>query len=85
MLVVPQLGGNEDVLTLEARDLSESLLDALGDLLLVLVDLGQVEMAVAGLESLEHAGTDLAGLGLPGAVAQEGDLVAGAEGSGLSK
>lgn len=37
MLSVPQLGGDEDVFTLEARDVLESTLDALGDFFLVLI------------------------------------------------
>lgn len=81
---VPQLGGDEDVLTLQAGDVGEGLLDALADLLLVTVDLGQVEVAVASLQGLVDTGADLTGGGLPGAVAQEGDLVAGAESGGLS-
>lgn len=52
--IVPQLGGDEDVLALEAEFL-QALVQALGDLLLVLVDLGQVEVAVASLEGLVDA------------------------------
>lgn len=37
VLRIPQLGGDEDILTLEARNLGERLLDALGNFLLVLV------------------------------------------------
>lgn len=40
--LVPQLRGDEDVLTLEAGDVSKSLLQTLTNLGLVLVDLGQV-------------------------------------------
>lgn len=83
--VVPQLGGDEDVLTAETGDLLEGLLDTLGDLLLVLVDLGQVEVTVAGLEGLVDTGTDLTRGGLPGTVAQSGDLGPGVEGGGLSE
>lgn len=61
---------DEDVLALEAGDLLESLLDTLADLNLVAVHLGEIEMAVAGLESLVDALADLARGGLPGAVAQ---------------
>lgn len=82
--VVPQLGGDEDVFALQAGDLSEGLLDALADLLLVAVDLGKIEVAVANLEGLEDAGADFARGSLPGAVAELGDLVAGVEGDGLS-
>lgn len=81
---VPQLGGDEDVLALQAGHLSQSLLDALADLLLVGVDLGQVEVAVANLEGLVDTGANLARAGLPGAVADLGDLVAGVEGDGSS-
>ena len=65
VLVVPQLGGDEEVLALEAGDLSEGLLHAIGDLLLVLIDLGEIEVLVAGLEGLVDAGGDLTGGGLP--------------------
>lgn len=84
MLVVPELRGDEDVLALQARDFGQGLLEALGYLDLVLIDLGQVQVAVADLEGLVHAVLDLAGGSLPGAVSQEGDRVAGAEGGGLS-
>lgn len=40
--LVPQLRGDEDVLTLEAGDVSKSLLQTLTNLGLVLIDLGQV-------------------------------------------
>lgn len=83
--VVPELGGDEDVLALQAGDVVEGLLDALGDLGLVLVDLGQVEVAVAGLEGLVDAGANLARRGLPGAVAEGWDLVARGEGESLSE
>lgn len=85
VLVVPELGGDENVLALEAGDLGEGLLETLADLALVLVDLGQVEVAVAGLEGLVDAGADLAGGRLPGAVADDGDLVARVEGDGSSE
>lgn len=67
--VVPQLGGDEEVLALEAK-LLDALVQALGDLLLVLVDLGQVEVPVAGLERLVDADRDLTRLGLPCSVAE---------------
>lgn len=65
MLVVPELGGDEEVLALEAGDLSKGLLHALGDLLLVLVDLGEIEVLVTGLEGLVDADGHLTGGGLP--------------------
>lgn len=70
VVVVPQLGSDPDVLTLEAGDLGEGLLDTLGDLGLVLVDLGEIEVTVAGLEGLVDTDGDFAGGGLPGAVSQ---------------
>lgn len=85
VLVVPELGGDEDILALQAGNLSESLLETLADLALVLVDLGQVEVTVAGLEGLVDAGADLAGGRLPGSVADDGDLVARVESDGSSE
>lgn len=85
VVVVPKLGGDEDVLALQAGDLSQGTLQALANLLLVLVDLGQVEVAVSGLEGLVDAGADLAGGGLPGAVAKGGNLGTGVERDGLSE
>lgn len=80
VLVVPELAGDEDVLTLEAGDIVESLLDALADLTLVLVDLGKIEVAVASLEGLVDTVADLTWGSLPGAVADLGHLVARVEG-----
>ncbi|KAI6776858.1 hypothetical protein HG530_000803 [Fusarium avenaceum] len=80
VLVVPELSSDEDVLTLEAIDLADSLLDTLTNLTLVLVDLGEIEVAVAGLEGLVDTVANLAGGSLPGAVADLGDLVARVEG-----
>lgn len=59
--VVPQLGSDEQVLTLDAEFL-DALVQTLGDLLLVLVDLGQVEVAVAGLQGLVDTDGHLTGL-----------------------
>jgi hypothetical protein len=43
VLGVPELGCDEDVLTLEVRDLAaEGLLESLSDLLLVAIDLGEI-------------------------------------------
>lgn len=67
MAVVPQLRGDEDVLALDSKVL-QALVQALGNLLLVLVDLGEVEVAVAGLEGLVDADGDLTGGRLPGAI-----------------
>jgi hypothetical protein len=51
VIVVPELGGDEDVLALH-QTLGDGALDALASLLLVLVVVGTVEQAVAGLDGL---------------------------------
>jgi hypothetical protein len=63
VLRVPELGGDEDVLTLNA--LAESSLEGVGNLLLVAVDLGKIDVLVTGLEGLVDGGLDLTGLSLP--------------------
>ena len=63
VLGVPELGCDEEILTLDA--LSESLLESLSDLLLVAVDLSKINVLVAGLEGLVDGGLNLTGLGLP--------------------
>jgi len=63
VLRVPELRCDEDVLTLNA--LGESLLECLGNLLLVAVDLGQINVLVASLEGLVDGGLNLTRLGLP--------------------
>lgn len=85
VLVIPQLGGDEDVLSLQAGNISECALDALADFLLVAVDLGQVKVTVADLESLIDTVADLAGSGLPGAVPNTGDGMARVESDGLAE
>ncbi|KAI6749377.1 hypothetical protein HG530_015216 [Fusarium avenaceum] len=52
-------------------DLSKRLLQGLGDLRLVAVDLSQVQVSVADLEGLVDTLADLTGRGLPCAVSQE--------------
>lgn len=71
VLRVPELGSDEDILSLEARDLSKGLLQGLGDLRLVSVDLGEIQVSVSNLEGLVDTLTDLTGGGLPCAVSQE--------------
>ena len=63
VLRVPELGCDEEVLTLDA--LAESLLEGLSNLLLVAVDLGKINVLVASLESLVDGGLNLTGLSLP--------------------
>lgn len=70
VLGVPQLGGDEEILALQTRNILVGALDAGSNLALVLVDGGQVEMTVAGLERLVDGLTDLTGFGLPGTKAQ---------------
>lgn len=63
VLRVPELGCDEEVLALDA--LAEGPLESLSDLLLVAIDLGKINVLVAGLESLVNGGLDLTGLSLP--------------------
>lgn len=63
VLRVPELGGDEEVLTLDA--LAEGSLEGVGNLLLVAVDLGKIDVLVAGLEGLVNGGLNLTGLSLP--------------------
>jgi hypothetical protein len=63
VLRVPELGCDKEVLALDT--LAEGPLESLGDLLLVAIDLGKINVLVAGLESLVNGGLDLTGLGLP--------------------
>lgn len=72
--VVPQLGGDEKVLSLETKVL-QALVETLSDLLLVLVDLGQIKVTVSGLQGLVDADGNLTGLGLPGAVAESAVVI----------
>ena len=51
---------NEEILPLEARDILVGALDAGGDFALVLVDGGQIQMAVSCLEGLIDSLTNLA-------------------------
>lgn len=76
MLVVPELGGDEDVLTLQAGNIGQPSLDALTDFFLVAIDLGQVKVAVSGLESLVDAVAHLSRSSLPSAVSNARDGMA---------
>lgn len=69
VLGIPQLGGDEDILALQPRDILVGAFDTRGNLSLILVDGGQVEMTVAGLESLVNSLTNLTGIRLPSAKA----------------
>lgn len=71
VLRVPQLGCNEDILTLEAGYLAtKGLLERSRNLLLVSVDLGKIQVAVSSLEGLKDSGADLSRLSLPRTKAQ---------------
>lgn len=76
---VIKLGGEPDVLARDARGL-----DAVADLLLVAVGVGSVDVAVAGAQGGFNGDGDLVGLGLPGAEADGGDLIARVEGDGAA-
>ena len=71
----PELARHEDLLPLNA-ELLHGLLDALPNLGLVFVDVGAVDVAVADLQGVLDGGRYLAGLRLPGAEAQDGEVVA---------
>lgn len=70
MLSVPQLGGDEEVLTLQTRDILIGTLDARSNLTLVLVDRRQVQMTVTCLQGLVDSLSYLARGRLPGAKTQ---------------
>ena len=63
MLRVPELRCDEEVLALDT--LAECPLESLSNLLLVAIDLGKINVLVAGFESLVNGGLDLTGLSLP--------------------
>lgn len=92
VVVVPELGGDEDVLALN-ETFGDGTLDALSRLLFVLVVVGSVEAAISSLDSLEVLSdlarlealgrtnvvdciSSLVGRNLPEAEAHEGHLVA---------
>lgn len=68
VLRVPELGGDEEILTLDA--LAESSLEGVGNFLLVTINLGKIDVLVTSLEGFVDGRLDLAGLGLPGTKAQ---------------
>lgn len=73
----PDLGHDKDVLALDAG--VEGGLEALANLVLVSVAVGAINERVAVLEGVFDGSLDLAGLGLPGAEANGGDVLAGVE------
>lgn len=85
MAVVPQFASNEDIFTFQAGDFCKGLLDSLSDFDLVLVDLGEIKMSIANLEGLINALTNDTRSGLPSAVTQSWELVAGVEKDGASE
>lgn len=85
MAVVPQLASNEDIFTFQARDFCKGLLDSLSNFDLVLVDLGEIKMSIANLEGLINTLANDTRGGLPCAVTQSWELVAGVEQNGASE
>lgn len=79
--IVPELGCDEELVALD--DGGDDLLERGADLVLVLVDLGQVQVTVASLDGNLDGVLDLSGLGEPRAETDLGDLVAVVEGDGL--
>lgn len=69
VLAVPELGGDEDILTLNV-ELLEGALDTNGDFLLVLVDGSQIQVTVTGLQGLVDGLANLTGGRLPGTESQ---------------
>lgn len=61
---------DEEVLTLKAGNILVGALDTLSNLTLVLVDGGQIQVTVAGLQGLVNSLADLAGGRLPGTKSQ---------------
>lgn len=84
MRVVPELGGDEDVLALESGDFLEGLLDTFTDLRLVAIDLGKIQVTVTSLEGFVDGSAGLTGRSLPGAKTQSRDLVARVKSDGSS-
>lgn len=85
MAVVPQLASNEDIFTFQARDFCKGLLDSLPNFDLVLVDLGEIKMSITNFEGLINALANDTRGGLPSAVTQSWELVAGVEENGASE
>lgn len=61
---------DEDVLTLEARNILVGALDTLSNLTLVLVDGGQIQVTVSSLQGLVDSLANLAGGRLPSTESQ---------------
>ena len=78
--VAPQLGGDEDVLTLQAGNILVGPLDALADLTLVGICRSGIDVPVAVLERDLDGLLDRAGLRLPGACARGASAGARARG-----
>lgn len=71
MLRVPELGCDEDVLALEVGHVAAKRpLERTGNLLLVAIHLGEIEVTVSSLESLKDSGLNLTWLRLPSAKTQ---------------
>lgn len=84
MAVVPQLAGDENILTLQARNLGKRPLNTISDSNLISVNLGEVEVPVANLECFENGIANDLWATLPGAVAQSWEFVASIKKNGAS-
>ena len=73
--VVPELGGDPDLVALEPPS-GEGLLEACADLGLVSIDRGAIKVAVAQLQGRRHGASHLAAGRLPGAKSQGWHAVA---------
>ena len=74
MEAIPEFAGHKDLLARNV-ELLHGLLQTLADLGLVAVDVGAVDVAVAGLQRVLHGTSDLTGLRLPGAQTQDGEIM----------
>lgn len=81
--VVPELGSNEDVFTFQPGNICQAALNPFANLLLVAVDLGQVEVAVASLDGFIDSVADLARCSLPSAITNSGHGMARVQGNGF--
>jgi hypothetical protein len=61
---------DEEILTLEARDVLEGSLNTLSDFALVLIDSREIQVTVASLQGVVDSLTDLTGGRLPGTKTQ---------------
>lgn len=85
MAVIPQLAGDENILTFQARNLCKRPLNTIPDSDLISINLGKVEVSVANLECFENGFANGLFATEPGAVAQSWDFVAGIKKNGAPR